>query len=64
MYPYPEKNLIPKVAKGVKGFKSKGKFFKIMGPKGEDRKAFQILEVRVSFPSNILNDKIIVQNLT
>lgn len=48
MYPYPEKNLIPKVAKGVKGFKSKGKFFKIMGPKGEDRKAFQILEVRVN----------------
>ncbi|XP_061166015.1 uncharacterized protein LOC133174938 [Saccostrea echinata] len=33
-----------KVAKGVKGFKSKGKFFKIMGPKGEDRQAFQILE--------------------
>ena len=29
----------------MKGFKSKGKFFKIMGPKGEDRKAFQILEV-------------------
>lgn len=46
MFPYPEKYLIPKVAKGVKGFKSKGKFFKIMGPKGEDRKAFQILEVR------------------
>ncbi|XP_048761811.2 uncharacterized protein LOC125670607 [Ostrea edulis] len=33
-----------KVAKGVKGFKSKGKFFKIMGPKGEDRKAFHIPE--------------------
>jgi hypothetical protein len=39
-------HFISKVAKGVKGFKSKGKYFKIMGPKGEDRQTFQNPEVR------------------
>lgn len=40
MFFYLEKNFIFKVVKGVKGFKLKGKFFKIMGLKGEDRKVF------------------------